>query len=146
MSIIAVDFDGTLCQNRWPEIGAANHEVIRALIRRQIDGDKVILWTCRCGPMLDAAVDWCRSRGLIFDAINANLPENIEKYGNDCRKVYAHEYWDDKAVMVRGGQSPLMAWFQENGNICLRRWYKGTLALRSETLWDRIKRRWRTCR
>lgn len=142
MRIIAVDFDGTLCQNRWPEIGEANGEIIRLLQRRQQDGDKVILWTCRCGDALDAAVEWCAGHGLLFDAINANLPENIEKYGNDCRKVFAHEYWDDKSVMVRGKGQPLMAWFQEDGNICVRRWYKGTLEVKRESIFEKIKRRW----
>ena len=142
MRIIAVDFDGTLCQSRWPEIGAANHEIIRALIRRQCEGDKIILWTCRCGPMLDAAVQWCADRGLRFDAVNANLPENIERYGNDSRKIFAHEYWDDKSVMVRGGGVPLMAWFQSDGNIRVRRWDNVTMRAKDNRLTKRIKRWW----
>lgn len=146
MKIIAVDFDGCLCRDKWPEIGAENWEIIHALVRRQADGDKVILWTCRCGDALDAAVSWCLNRGLKFDAINANLPGNIERYGNDCRKVFAHEYWDDKSVMVRGDGVPLMAWFQDDGNICVRRWCNGTLKVKGETLIGRIKRRWRKWR
>ena len=47
--IIAVDFDGTLCENRYPEIGKPNEKVINYLIKRQKEGDKLILWTCRCG-------------------------------------------------------------------------------------------------
>lgn len=33
--IIAVDFDGTLCENKWPEIGAANEELIEYLRDRK---------------------------------------------------------------------------------------------------------------
>lgn len=43
----AVDFDGTLCENRWPEIGKPNQELIGYLVGRRQQGDKVILWTCR---------------------------------------------------------------------------------------------------
>ena len=98
--VIAVDFDGCLCENKWSEIGAENRAAINELRRRKADGDKIILWTCRVGKQLDDAVLWCLNRGIRFDAINENLQENKEKFGNDCRKVFAHEYWDDKAVYV----------------------------------------------
>lgn len=109
--IFAVDFDGTLCKNRWPEIGKGNGRLIRWLIGRRKAGDKVILWTCRCGDMLEAAVRWCRDRGLEFDAVNANLPERIEQYGNDCRKVSADVYLDDRAGYV-GRISPFPVYFR----------------------------------
>ena len=96
--IIAVDFDGCLCVNAWPEIGEAKQDVIDALLLRQEKGAKVILWTCRVGERLAAAVQWCADHGITFDAVNANLPVNIAAFGNDCRKIYADEYWDDKAV------------------------------------------------
>lgn len=98
--IIAVDFDGTLCKEKWPDIGDPNTALIEWLISRQTMGDKLILWTCRVGDMLDHAVMWSLKHGLKFDAVNANLPENIEKYGNDCRKVFADIYLDDKAGYI----------------------------------------------
>ena len=100
MKIIAVDFDGTLCKEKWPDIGDPNTALIEWLISRQTMGDKLILWTCRVGDMLDDAVLWSLKHGLKFDAVNANLPENIEKYGNDCRKVFADIYLDDKAGYI----------------------------------------------
>ena len=100
-SVIAIDFDGTLCENAWPEIGKPRADVILfALVARDAYKCKLILWTCREGEMLDKAVAWCKDHGIEFDAINANLPERIEKYGNDCRKVSADIYIDDKAVNV----------------------------------------------
>lgn len=57
--IIAVDFDGTLCENKWPEIGEANEDMIYYLRKRQAEGDKLILWTCRVGDMLRKAINWC---------------------------------------------------------------------------------------
>lgn len=98
--IIAVDFDGTLCKNKWPEIGAPNMNLIIYLKERQAAGAKLILWTCRTGELLQEAVDWCISYGLIFDTVNANLPEVIETMGGDTRKIYADEYIDDKTVTI----------------------------------------------
>ena len=99
---IAVDFDGVICADAWPEIGAANDSLIRTLIGRQKTGDKIILWTCRCGERLTEAVLFCKRNGLIFDAVNDNLPEHKKLYGNNSRKVFADEYWDDKAVKIYG--------------------------------------------
>ena len=101
--VIAVDFDGTLCENRWPEIGEPNRQVIRELIRRQANGAAIILWTCRTGKLLDDAVLWCANHRIKIDAVNANIPERLEVYGSENRKVSADEYWDDKAVPVVGG-------------------------------------------
>lgn len=102
---IAVDFDGCLHSGQWPEIGKPNNQAITELIRRKANGDKIILWSCREKAMLHVAVMWCMNQGLAFDAINDNLPEYVELYGNNTRKVYADEYWDDKSVPVIAGNT-----------------------------------------
>lgn len=95
--IIAVDFDGTLCENKWPEIGPPNKELIEYLIMMQKTiGARLILWTCRVDEMLDKALDWCYEYGLKFDAVNKNLPDIIEKFGGDTRKIFANMYIDDR--------------------------------------------------
>lgn len=96
--VIAVDFDGTLCESCWPEIGRANEGLIEWLRRCRESGDKLILWTCREEKLLDDALAWCRAWGLEFDSVNDNLPERIAQYGNNCRKVGADIYLDDKAA------------------------------------------------
>lgn len=98
--IIAVDFDGTLCTNEYPDIGKPILPVIDALLAEQHNGAKIILWTCRCGRELDAAVAWCADKGIVFDTINDHLPEMKEEFGNNTRKIFAHEYWDDRAVNI----------------------------------------------
>lgn len=98
--VIAVDFDGTLCVSQWPEIGEENYGLIEWLKECRNKGDKVILFTCREDGLLDAAVKWCAERGLRFDAVNANLPDRIERYGGDCRKISADIYLDDRAIGV----------------------------------------------
>jgi len=101
IKIIAVDFDGCLCKNNWPYIGDPNMPVIIALRKFRKHGGKVILWTCRENESLQKAVEWCAVCGLKFDAVNENLPEMNALYGNDCRKIGADAYWDDKAVCVK---------------------------------------------
>lgn len=97
--IYAVDFDGTLCESKWPDIGAPNKRLIEHLRHEKYyHGAKIILWTCRVGQRLDEAVEWCKRFGLYFDAVNENLPENIVEYGNDSRKIYATCYIDDLAM------------------------------------------------
>lgn len=98
--IIAVDFDGTLCENKYPQIGEPNELLIALILNRQKNGDKFILWTCRQGRYLSEAVRWCEERHLYFDAINKNLSERISSFGSDSRKVSADEYWDDKAYNI----------------------------------------------
>ena len=97
--IIAVDFDGTLCYSNWPELGEPNMPLIEYLRAQKKSGNKLILWTCRAGEALERAVSWCREQQLEFDAVNDNLPEIIEKYGNNSRKITCDYYIDDKAVL-----------------------------------------------
>ena len=109
--IIAVDFDGTLCLNMYPNIGDPRRMVIRYILNEQKHGAKLILWTNRTDDQLKEAVDWCRAQGIVFDAINENLPETIEFFGGDTRKIVANEYLDDRAVtpesaILRAMQNP----------------------------------------
>lgn len=96
--IIAVDFDGTLCENHWPEIGSPRQQTIQRLREEVSNGAKIILWTCREGHLLQNAIDWCASIGIRFDAINDNICETVSVFGANPRKISATEYWDDKAV------------------------------------------------
>ena len=97
--IIAVDFDGTLCENKYPDIGAPIPRVIEFVKRQKADDNIIILWTCRAGQQLADAVTWCKNQGLIFDYINENVKENVAMYGGDTRKVFADVYIDDKTLL-----------------------------------------------
>lgn len=95
--IIAVDFDGTLCEEAYPKIGKANVELISLLLTMRKYGHELILWTCRSGALLDNAIEWCEKRGLRFDAYNTNLPRIIEEYrGRDSRKITYDMLIDDR--------------------------------------------------
>ena len=96
--IIAVDFDGTLFTEEYPNIGKPKWRVINWCKERQAKGDILILWTCREGEYLREAIETCKEVGLVFDFVNENVPSRIKRCGNDCRKIGADIYLDDKAV------------------------------------------------
>lgn len=97
--IIAVDFDGTLCENRYPFAGEPNVALLNVLKQLKRNGEaELILWTCRKGNALDFAVDWCKDHDIEFDAVNENLPRIVERFGGDNRKVFADIYIDDASM------------------------------------------------
>ena len=107
--IIAIDFDGILCENRFPEIGKPNYTVI-SLTRQLIDqGHEVVLWTSRVDNELTKAVEWCKDRGLHFCAVNENSPKNLAeysaKYPVSTRKIYADVYIDDHNIEYVYGEN-----------------------------------------
>ena len=108
---IAVDFDGTLCEYAFPKIGKQNQkqkELLEILIKLKNRGHKIILWTNRGDndqyKVLSEAIDWCSSRGLKFDAVNKNLP-NQKKISGYSPKIMADYYIDDKALQFGDGDS-----------------------------------------
>ena len=93
--VIAVDFDGTLSGDAWPNVGKPNMKLINKLIELQKQGTKIILNTMREGKRLKEAVNFCKQHGLKFDAVNDNLPFLKMMYKNNPRKIYADIYIDD---------------------------------------------------
>lgn len=107
--ILAVDFDGTIVSNEFPNIGTPNQAVVDAVKEYQDLGWKIILWTCRNGDMLTDAVNFCENTlGIKLAAANDNLPEVKEYFGSNTRKVFANLYWDDRnaALCVGGTNKP----------------------------------------
>ena len=95
--IFAVDFDGTLANTTpFPTITSPVCDMVAYCKKLRESGHKLILNTCRTGERLDEAVEYCKSLGLVFDAVNENLPEQIAKWGGDCRKISADYYIDDR--------------------------------------------------
>ena len=72
---IAVDFDGTIVEHRYPEIGEEIPFATDTLKQLIADRHKLILWSVREGKLLDEAVEWCRERGVEFWAVNKDYPD-----------------------------------------------------------------------
>lgn len=94
--VIAVDFDGTIVEHRYPGIGREIPFAIETLKMLIHDRHKLILWTVREGMLLDEAVEWCRKRGVEFYAINKNYPEEEFTDFNFSRKLKADLFIDDR--------------------------------------------------
>ena len=96
--IIAVDFDGTIVEHKYPEIGNERPFATYTLRKLIEDRHRLILWTVRRGKELQEAVDWCKERGVEFYAVNRNFPE--EEVDNDkgyC-KIDAELFIDDRNI------------------------------------------------
>ena len=101
--IIAVDFDGTIVEHEFPEIGKEKEGAFATLLKLKKAGHKLILWTCRNDndtalngrKVLTEAVDFCAANGLVFDAVNDNI-EGIGFY--PYPKMFADVYIDDRAM------------------------------------------------
>ena len=97
--IIAVDFDGTIVEHQYPEIGKElpfATETLRMLIA---DQHKLILWSVREGKLLEDAIEWCRERGVEFYAVNKAFPEEKVEYNNHfSRKIKADLWIDDRNI------------------------------------------------
>ena len=95
--IIAIDFDGTLVEDAYPEIGNPKIFAFETLKELNKDGHRLILWTYRNGRKLQEAVDFCSKKGVEFYAVNKNYPE--EKFeGKVSRKIHADLFIDDTNI------------------------------------------------
>lgn len=95
--VIAVDFDGTIVEHRYPAIGREipfATETLKMLIK---DKHQLILWSVREGKLLEDAVNWCRERGVEFYAVNRDFPEeDVDKNRYFSRKIKADLFIDDR--------------------------------------------------
>lgn len=94
--IIAVDFDGTIVEDGFPDIGKPKLFAFDALKKLQEQGHRLILWTYRYGNQLDEAVEFCRKRGIEFWAINCSFEGERYEDGTMSRKIHADIFIDDR--------------------------------------------------
>lgn len=92
---IAVDFDSTLVEHVYPQIGDEVPYAIDTLKKYQEMGIKIILFTMRSGKELEEAIAWCKERGLEFYSINTNP---AQRYWTSSPKCYANLFVDDASV------------------------------------------------
>jgi hypothetical protein len=95
--IYAIDFDGTIVEDAFPDIGALKEDAKFFINKVREKGDKWILWTVRTKEHLINALRFLDENNLLPDTVNTNVPEAIEFLGEDSRKIYADYYIDDKS-------------------------------------------------
>ena len=95
---IAIDFDGTIVEHRYPGIGREIPFAIDTLKMLTQDGHRLILWSVREGQLLEEAVEWCRERGLEFYAVNKDFPEENREDKKFSRKLKVDMFIDDRNI------------------------------------------------
>jgi len=96
---IAIDFDGTIVEHRYPEIGEEIPFAIDTLKMLIKDHHRLILWSVREGKLLDDAIEWCRARGVEFWAVNRDYPEETNDNNQHfSRKLKVDMFIDDRNV------------------------------------------------
>ena len=93
--IIAIDFDGTIVEHRYPSIGRELPFAIETLKKLSEEGHRLILWTVREGRLLEEAVAFCRERGLEFYAVNRDYPEEEKNKNNHFSRKLKSDLWID---------------------------------------------------
>lgn len=146
--IIAVDFDGTIVEDRYPEIGEEKPFAIDTLKMLIRDRHRIILWSVREGRKLDEAVEWCRQRGVEFYAVNRDYPEEttdnnqhfsrkikadmwiddrniggLPDWGTIYRMVSHHKKWRDLLLEAETGQGELPT-FEQSGMRKKKKWWQ----------------------
>ena len=103
--IIAYDFDGTVVEHKFPEIGEItelSQKVIDYLRSHKEAGDTLILWTCREDlpdrKYLTEAVQFCKNNNIPANFVNEYPMPKFKGFAS--RKVCADIYIDDKAVNI----------------------------------------------
>lgn len=104
--IIAIDFDGTIVEDRYPEIGKLIDGAREVINKLYDEGYEIIIWSCRARVGKARAIEFLAKNGIKYHRFNESSPANLKQYNNvDTRKVYADIYIDDKGLM-----KPLPPW------------------------------------
>ena len=93
---IAVDFDGTIVEHRYPKIGEEIPFATETLKILAQERHKLILWTVREGELLEEAIEWCRQRGVFFYSVNKDYPEEEKSHNGFSRKLKVDLFIDDR--------------------------------------------------
>jgi len=104
--ILAIDFDGTIVEDRFPGIGNLIPGAKENIQKLKTEGYFLILWTCRTEKRLAEAAQFLGENGILFDKYNESSQANVDEFsGLDTRKIYADMYIDDKSR-----PKPMPAW------------------------------------
>lgn len=132
--IFGIDFDGTIVENAWPEIGEPKQNVVDYIKALQRKGHKWVLLTCRQDDKLTEAVKWLHEHDLYPDAVNDNICEKIKEYGNNPRKIYADIYIDDHNA--GGVYLPNLSCYGHDFTWALRKMMDGRKVTRRRWTWQ----------
>lgn len=99
--IIAIDFDGCIAVERYPKIGPPIKGSKGTINRLYDEGHTIIIWTCRSGALQEEAIAWLNQQGYKWHHFNSSVPERIEFYGYDSRKIGCDIMIDDRCLLSK---------------------------------------------
>jgi hypothetical protein len=114
---ICIDFDGTIVDHRFPEVGVPVPGALEWMGKFQNAGARLILFTMRSdggrhGDVLTNAVNYLKENGIQLYGINKN-PTQV--HWTSSPKAYGQLYIDDAAfgcplTQPEGFQRPCVDW------------------------------------
>ncbi len=131
---IAVDFDGTIVEHRYPAIGNEKMFAFQTLKALQEQHHQLILWTIRTGKELQEALEYCRNNGVEFYAVNKNYPEEEFDEKIQSRKLEVDLFIDDRNVGGFPGWGEIYHMINPGSNPSLME-ERASLAARSRKSW-----------
>jgi len=112
IKVCAVDFDGVIVEDRYPDIGTLMPNALEGL-EKLSEQYEIIIWTCRVGERLREVIWILKELGVKYYAINTNHTFKVDKYGSDTRKLSADLYIDDKNFGGFPGWKAVMDWLEK---------------------------------
>lgn len=141
--ILAIDFDGTLVEHKYPLIGRPLPYAFETLKALKQNGIRLMLWTMRGHPDLEKfphldlhtgeyipqdtlqeALDFCKEQGVEFDGVNLS-PEQF----STSHKQYAHCYIDDTNLGCPLTEDGYVDWKEVIRDLLSRGWLEYHQAL-----------------
>jgi len=96
--VVAIDFDGTIVEDNYPEIGKLLPQAKESIQEIKELGTTIVIWTCRMDDKAEQAKEFLTKNEIPFDYFNENTDERKRFYGNDSRKISADIYIDDRGA------------------------------------------------
>ena len=96
---VSIDFDGTIAEEAFPGIGKLKNGAKECINSFYDLGFNVLINTCRTGSYEGDCENFLRRHKIKYHYINNNLPRSIEYFGQDCRKLSADVYIDDRCLL-----------------------------------------------
>jgi hypothetical protein len=110
--LLAIDFDLTIANSQpFPKIQGLKKGAKKYINKLVNEGYHITIWTCRTdcekGNHLSEALSFLNGEGVMYHSANKNYEPLNKCFGNDCRKISADFYVDDKGLWLFG----LPSWF-----------------------------------
>lgn len=98
--VLGVDFDGTIVEEAFPNIGAIKPRTVDLMKKAIAKGHLVIVWTARSGVAVTEATNFLHENNIPFHYINENPEDPWAIRGEQGRKIFCDFYLDDRAVHI----------------------------------------------